>query len=375
MAEPMGLSSETLALATLTFQSSLSLYEALNSFYPLSEPVRSLLGELKALGAMLATLVDLVKSTSDADHSVLDLPLLRYEKGFPARNTPIRESTVAAESSGESEGLIQAAKEDLGAQISAAQMDNKPAIELLQAEVAENDQSFFRVLVDGLSIKYITVEPGVYSTEDMCFGPSLVSILPKFPTGDWNDGLVAQDANDGKPFFARLSLTPFPGVRNTWHGTHVDYFELSMGRKLRTGIYEAKSSLFDDNVVAKFARFPWEVQYIENETTAYQWISSHNIGPQFLGHLTEHGRVIGFLMERITGARHAGAEDIEVCREVLSRLHHLGVRHGDTNRFNFSSATLIDFDTAQKCEDRDLLLQESENLSTYRAEEAEFFFE
>jgi len=245
-------------------------------------------------------------------------------------------------------------------------MDNQPIIELLQAEVGESDQSFFRVLVDGLSIKYITIEPGIYSVEDMCFGPSLMSLLPKFPAGDWNDGLVAKDVN-GQPHFARACLAQFPGVQNTWHGTYVDYLHLSIGRKLRTGIYEAKSSLFDDIVVVKFARFSWEIQYIENETTAYQWISGRNIGPQFFGHLTENGRVIGFLMERVTGARHAGAEDIDICGEVLSRLHGLGVRHGDTNPYNFlirdSKATLIDFDTAQKCDDRDLLLQEFENLT------------
>jgi hypothetical protein len=72
-------------------------------------------------------------------------------------------------------------------QISAVQMNNQPIIELLQAEVDENDQSFCRVLVDGLSIKYITVEPGIYSAEDMYFDPSLVSLLPKLPTGDLND--------------------------------------------------------------------------------------------------------------------------------------------------------------------------------------------
>jgi predicted Ser/Thr protein kinase len=246
-------------------------------------------------------------------------------------------------------------------------MYDQPKIELLQAEVDENDQSFFRLLVDGLSIKYITVEPGIYSAEDMCFGPSLVSLLPKFPTGDWNDGLVAKDAKDGRPHFACFNLTQFPGVQNAWHRAYVDYLELSIGRKLRTGIYEAKCSLFDDIVVAKFARFPWEIQYIENETTAYQWISGHTIGPRFLGHLTENGRVIGLLMERIPDARHAGTQDLEACREVLSRLHNLGVRHGDTNRFNFlvcdSKATLIDFDTAQKRDDRNLLLQEFENLT------------
>lgn len=41
---------------------------------------------------------------------------------------------------------------------------DKPKIELLQAEVDENNQSFFRLLVDGQSIKYITIELGIYSS-------------------------------------------------------------------------------------------------------------------------------------------------------------------------------------------------------------------
>ncbi|GES57890.1 alpha-galactosidase agla [Aspergillus terreus] len=178
------------------------------------------------------------------------------------------------------------------------EMDNHPKIELLQAEVDENDESFFRLLVDGQTIKYITIESGIYSTEDMCFGPSLVSILPELPPGDWNDGLVARDA-DGRAHFASAQHTQFPGVQNTWHGTYIDYMDLSVGRKLRTGIYEVRCASFNNAVVAKFARFSWEIQYMENETAAYQWISGHDIGPQFLGHLTENGRVIGFLIEYI----------------------------------------------------------------------------
>ncbi|RAK93326.1 alpha-galactosidase A precursor [Aspergillus costaricaensis CBS 115574] len=246
-------------------------------------------------------------------------------------------------------------------------MVNQQQIELLQAEVDETDQSFFRLLVNGQSIKYITVEPGIYSTEDMCFGPSLVSILPDFPSGDWNDGLVSKDAKDNQPRFTSIKLTQFPGVQNIWHETHIDYLDLSVERKLRTGIYKVKCPQYDNVVVAKFARFPWEVQYIENETTAYQWISGHGIGPVFLGHVTESGRVIGFLIENIRDARHAGIQDVESCREVLGRLHDLGVCHGDTNPFNFlicdGKATLIDFDTARKCDDRGVLVQEMDGLA------------
>lgn len=99
---------------------------------------------------------------------------------------------------------------------------------------------------------------------------------------------------------------------------------------------------------------------------AYEWIDGHEIGPRFLGHLTEDGRVIGFLMERVTGARHANLQDLIVCQKTLLRLHELKIYHGDTNRFNFlvcdTITVLIDFDSARKCDDEHLLKQEMENL-------------
>ncbi|RDW83802.1 uncharacterized protein DSM5745_04128 [Aspergillus mulundensis] len=252
-------------------------------------------------------------------------------------------------------------------------LSTKPNIELLQAEIDEDDQSFFRLRV-GKTIKYLTIEPGLYSTEDMCFGPSLLSILPAFPPGDWNDGLIARNPETGQPFFARAMNTKLPSVMNTWHNVSIDYADIEVGEKLRTGVYEVTvaSPLFETVVVAKFARFSWEIAYLDNETRAYQWIDGHDIAPRFLGHLTEDNgddkRVIGFLMERVTGARHAGARpgDAAACQTALGRLHRLGIRHGDVNRFNFlvqgGRAVLIDFDTARKCDHADELRRESEML-------------
>jgi predicted Ser/Thr protein kinase len=246
-------------------------------------------------------------------------------------------------------------------------MCSQQKVELLQAEVDENDQSFFRLLVDGRAIKYVTVEPGLYTVEDMCFGPSLVSLLPEFPPGDWNDGLVARDTNNGRPHFKHVARIQFPGIRHKWHGTNVNYLDIVIGKKLRTGIYEVTCPTLDTVVVAKFARFDWEIQYLEIETIAYEWIDGHEIGPRFLGHLIEDNRVIGLLIERITNARHAGPNDLAACQQTLSRLHRLGVHHGDTNRFNFlicgSKAVLIDFDTARKCDDQDALREEFDHLA------------
>lgn len=100
-------------------------------------------------------------------------------------------------------------------------------------------------------------------------------------------------------------------MKNTWHPTFIDYMDIEIGEKLREGMYEVRcprAAIFgeeeqggkkkkkggggEDDVVmvAKFARFDWEIQYMENETTAYRWIEGHgDIGPRFLDHLTEGG--------------------------------------------------------------------------------------
>ncbi|KAJ5898871.1 hypothetical protein N7495_003615 [Penicillium taxi] len=178
--------------------------------------------------------------------------------------------------------------------------------------------------------------------------------------------MVTKNEQTGQPHFDDARRTAFPGVKNTWNGTSVDYMDIQVGDKLTTGIYEVRCPRFDEVVVAKFARFEWEILYLESETMAYQWIEGNNIGPRFLGHLMEHGRVIGFLMERIKNVQHASIEDLESCQKTLSRLHSLGIRHGDINRFNFlirdSTAVLIDFETAQKYVDQDALLKELEDL-------------
>ena len=200
----------------------------------------------------------------------------------------------------------------------------------------------------------------------MCFGPSLATILPDLPSGNWNDGLVAKHPETGEPYFARATRASFPGVKGIWHSTFIDYMDLGESRRLRTGVYEVKCPQYEEPVVVKFARFDWEIRYMEGETAGYRLIEGYDIGPQFLGHLTEDGRVIGFVMERIANARHAGPGDYGICRQTLTRLHALGVRHGDVNRFNFlirdGKAILYDYDTARECDDPKSLAEELRSL-------------
>ncbi|KAL4805424.1 hypothetical protein BDV18DRAFT_140845 [Aspergillus unguis] len=77
MADPISLASGLVALATFAFQSSLGLYDMVQSFRSHQTRVRDLMQELEALNGVLGPLVDRVQSTRSADLAVLELPLLR----------------------------------------------------------------------------------------------------------------------------------------------------------------------------------------------------------------------------------------------------------------------------------------------------------
>ncbi|KAK5121442.1 hypothetical protein LTR85_005275 [Meristemomyces frigidus] len=228
-------------------------------------------------------------------------------------------------------------------------------LQLLQASIDEDDDSHFRFLVGGVSIKYVTITRKLYKTDDMSFEPTLILLLPTFPPGDWNDGRISRNPQDGRPFFERVEKRAMRAVSSPWHPVRIDYSNLELGEKLHPGVYETTCTAFSSTLVVKFARFEWEVDAIDHETTAYQWIEGQNIGPAFHGHVSEHGRIIGFLIAKVSNASHASLHDIAACEMVLSNLHGLGITHGDINRYNFlvhdGRATLIDFDSARNGQD------------------------
>ncbi|KAI1430320.1 alpha-galactosidase a precursor [Xylaria sp. FL1777] len=238
----------------------------------------------------------------------------------------------------------------------------------LQACLADPDGvSEYRFLVDEKHIKYITVEPGVIPPDDISFEPALKERLPDFPPGDWNEGHVAEDKATKKPIFTKTARRDLPGVKNIWHSRSIDHLQLRWIERMRQNVRIVTCPLFENPIVYKFAEFPWQTPMLEAETTAYGWIDGHGIGPRFLGHVTEAGRVIGFLLEMITG-RTAEVEDLEKCRRVLKSLHELGVKHGDINKHNFliqdgrEEAVLIDFEVTARCQDEIELLREFDGL-------------
>ncbi|KAF2679890.1 hypothetical protein K458DRAFT_393453 [Lentithecium fluviatile CBS 122367] len=212
-------------------------------------------------------------------------------------------------------------------------------VQLLATLVDSSDygEGEYRFLVDEKHVKYVTVDPGVLPRDDRTFALILIATLPPFPAGDWNEGHISKDPLRGHPKLDRLH-------QNMHVVTH---------------------PLFHRALVVKFAEFPWQMPFFEAESTAYEWIDGQGVGPKFLGHLTEAGRAIGFVMEYIDDARSANTGDLAACQGVLAKLHSLCIKYGDINEYNFlvreGEVVLIDFETAQRRSEKKELEAEFEN--------------
>lgn len=62
---------------------------------------------------------------------------------------------------------------------------------------------------------------------------------------------------------------------------------------------------------------------LETESRAYKACEGKTITPGFLAHVTEDGRVIGFLIEYIIGTHEPTDEEKELCRAAVRRFHRL----------------------------------------------------
>ncbi|CAG8368382.1 unnamed protein product [Penicillium salamii] len=118
-------------------------------------------------------------------------------------------------------------------------------------------------------------------------------------------------------------------------------------------------------IIAKIARFEWEIPRVERETRAYQLLEGSGLSPRFLGHIHENGRIIGFLLEKIEG-RAASIQDLRTCETALEKLHELGFLHGDANRYNFlvtgEGVKLLDFEHLQENASPESMRKESESV-------------
>jgi hypothetical protein len=90
-------------------------------------------------------------------------------------------------------------------------------VQLLQVSADPDNESHFRILVSGKFIKYLTINTGLYSLDNMCFAPSLISLLPPLLPGDWNVGHISKDPMHGRPYFATATKIPLRKITHIWH--------------------------------------------------------------------------------------------------------------------------------------------------------------
>ncbi|PYI11281.1 hypothetical protein BO78DRAFT_393246 [Aspergillus sclerotiicarbonarius CBS 121057] len=250
---------------------------------------------------------------------------------------------------------------------------------ILSMEVDDDDsfESEYRLRI-GTQVRYLKISPQTFDRDTLSFP---LQSLPALPWSDeWTVAHIWRD-KASSALKTSLSNRPLAGVKCQWHLTLVNCLELKRTKLLTAMAFEAvsHSSLFPptfqgpDTIIAKMARFEWEIPRVERETRAYQLLEGSGLTPRFLGHVHENGRIVGFLMEKIEG-RPASIQDLDICEAALGKLHQLGFLHGDANRYNFlvteEGVKLLDFESSQENANPESMRKELESLRSELTEES-----
>ncbi|KAF4333636.1 alpha-galactosidase a [Fusarium beomiforme] len=207
-----------------------------------------------------------------------------------------------------------------------------------------------------------------------------IQSLPCLPYNEeWTVAHISRDETSGE-LKTSVSNRPLAGVSCQWHHIRVDCLELNKSKQLTAMAFEAVPNsilpiplLSSATIIAKIARFEWELPRIEQETRAYQLLEGSGLAPRFLGHIHENGRIIGFLLEKIEGPS-ASFQDLRICETALGKLHELGLIHGDVNRYNFlvseEAVKLLDFERLQENTSPKLKSEELEHLRAELADDS-----
>lgn len=226
-------------------------------------------------------------------------------------------------------------------------------------------------------VHYLFICTAAFDENTMCRPYLLIPKLPDLPATDWTTMHISRKENG--VLESTMSFDTLLASQEIWHPRRIDVLSLQRTKMYRSAVHEV---LYQGRpAISKIACFGWDIPRISNEMRAYSIISYHQqqhpddprIAPAFLAHLTENGRVIGMLLEKVDGDS-ASLKNLPRCKEALYKLHDIGLVHGDVNRFNFivnrakSNIRLVDFEYAEDF-DKKKAYQEIESLPSELAEE------
>lgn len=235
------------------------------------------------------------------------------------------------------------------------------------------DESEYRVRF-GNRVKYLRVAAATFDRDTLSFPLAHLPSLP-YEDDNWTVAHITRDVKSGelKTSFLKHQIA---GVKNVWHSIKVDVLNLKRIEQLSATTFEAtvydsttqETNSLPAKIVAKIARFEWEIPRIERETRAYQLLGQLEAGlaPRFLGHIHEGGRVMGFMLEKLEDRIDASIGDLKECEQVVRRFHSFGFLHGDVNRYNFlvgeGKVTLIDFECFEESSTEETRSEEIQSL-------------
>ncbi|KAE8445402.1 hypothetical protein EG329_013415 [Mollisiaceae sp. DMI_Dod_QoI] len=212
-----------------------------------------------------------------------------------------------------------------------------------QPKVANYGHPLRVVVTDGeqKAIKYVFLDSS----------SKQVSIdLPRLPLGDWNEAYIQLDRRTGTYSISNTTRTTHREMKDDWHPRKIDYLEFSTVETLQHDRLQVVTHPdFDAPVLIKIASFPWETADLEREATMYRLLQGSGATAEFLGHVTEGGRAIGFITEYVDEVPVTRSRNMHGCLTALGRLHQRGIAHGDAHDGNClirqdGSAVLIDFE-------------------------------
>lgn len=219
-------------------------------------------------------------------------------------------------------------------------------------------------------VRYVTVRFGVFDMDTLRMPSRLIPSLPELPRyPNWKQMDIEPSVIQGNEVHVSVRETPLRAIANVWHPQLINILLLPFKVRLTEDVYE--TSWLGRPAIMKVSLFGKRMDEFEVESWANGCVTRYQdanpamkpLIPKFLGHITENGRVIGFLMEKFIG-RHATAQDLPHCQELLVRLHNAGLLHRDPCRYNFlldeadsENARIIDLEHAHEYNDVDSQLE------------------